>query len=95
MHRELAKKVWNSQPIEPTLERNSVVNLALNNENENKTLNENLPIYVQANQLKKVYNGYAAINDNTFCVRKGEVFGLLGPNGAGKSTTFNVLSMAI
>lgn len=56
---------------------------------------ENTPVYIQANSLKKVYKGFAAINENTFYVKKGEVFGLLGPNGAGKSTTFNVLSMAI
>jgi len=41
-------------------------------------------MFIQANQLRKVYkNGIAAVNNNTFCVRKGEVFGLLGPNGAG------------
>jgi len=40
-----------------------------------------------------VFKGFSAIKNNTFSVKKGEVFGLLGPNGAGKSTTFNVLSM--
>ena len=35
----------------------------------------------------------AAVNDNTFAVKKGEVFGLLGPNGAGKSSMFNVMTM--
>lgn len=49
---------------------------------------------IQGNNLKKVYNdGVAAVNDNTFCVKKGEVFGLLGPNGAGKSTMFNMMTM--
>ena len=44
----------------------------------------------------KVYkNGVAAVNKNTFCVRKGEVFGLLGPNGAGKTSTFNIMTMAL
>lgn len=33
------------------------------------------------------------MNNNTFCVKRGEVFGLLGPNGAGKSTMFNVMTM--
>ena len=51
-------------------------------------------MFIQANQLKKVYkDGVAAVNKNTFCVRKGEVFGLLGPNGAGKSTMFNMMTM--
>ena len=49
---------------------------------------------IQAKDLKKVYDsGFAAVKDNTFCVKKGEVFGLLGPNGAGKSTTFNIMTM--
>ena len=44
--------------------------------------------------MKKVYgDGVAAVNNNTFCVKKGEVFGLLGPNGAGKSTMFNIMTM--
>ena len=51
-------------------------------------------MFIQANQLRKVYkNGIAAVNNNTFCVRKWEVFGLLGPNGAGKSTMFNMMTM--
>ena len=33
------------------------------------------------------------MKDNTFNVKKDEVFGLLGPNGAGKTTTFNILTM--
>jgi len=49
---------------------------------------------IQANKLTKVYNdGTAAVNKNSFCVKKGEVFGLLGPNGAGKSSSFNMLTL--
>ena len=49
---------------------------------------------IEAKKLMKVFkDGTAAVNDNTFCVRKGEVFGLLGPNGAGKSTMFNIMTM--
>lgn len=49
---------------------------------------------IQAKDLVKVYHdGVAAVNRNTFCVKKGEVFGLLGPNGAGKSTMFNMMTM--
>lgn len=54
---------------------------------------EDNQFYIEVKDLKKVYNDFAAIKNNTFCVKKGEIFGLLGPNGAGKSTTFNVLSM--
>ena len=51
-------------------------------------------MYIQAQTLRKVYgDGVAAVNDNTFQVKKGEVLGLLGPNGAGKSTMFNIMTM--
>ena len=44
--------------------------------------------------MRKVYkNGVAAVNDNTFAIKKGEVFGLLGPNGAGKSSMFNIMTL--
>src|SRR5579875_2506788 len=36
-----------------------------------------------------------AVDDVSFTVRKGEIFGLLGPNGAGKTTTIGVLTTAI
>jgi len=49
---------------------------------------------IESKELLKVYkDGVAAVNLNTFCVKKGEVFGLLGPNGAGKSTMFNIMTM--
>lgn len=49
---------------------------------------------IKSRDLYKVYpGGVAAINKNTFGVKKGEVFGLLGPNGAGKSSMFNVMTM--
>ncbi len=51
---------------------------------------------IQAQDLIKVYkNGHKAVDNNTFCVKKGEVLGLLGPNGAGKSSTFNIMTLAM
>ncbi len=47
---------------------------------------------IQVENLFKRYNGVTAIDDISFVVRKGEIFGLLGPNGAGKTTTLRVLS---
>jgi len=41
--------------------------------------------------LLKKYADLVAVNDVSFSVDKGEVFGLLGPNGAGKTTTINIL----
>jgi ABC-2 type transport system ATP-binding protein len=41
--------------------------------------------------LKKVFGDFAAVDDVSFSVKKGEIFGLLGPNGAGKSTIIRML----
>lgn len=42
--------------------------------------------------LVKRFEDITAVDDLTFNVSKGEIFGLLGPNGAGKSTTINILT---
>lgn len=41
--------------------------------------------------LTKKYGGYTAVDNLSFCVRKGEVFGLLGANGAGKSSAIECI----
>ncbi|NIP50366.1 MAG: ABC transporter ATP-binding protein [Gammaproteobacteria bacterium] len=41
--------------------------------------------------LSKTYEGINAVNDISFTIDTGEIFGLLGPNGAGKSTTINMI----
>ena len=45
--------------------------------------------------LTKTFGDFTAVDDLTFSVNKGEVFGLLGPNGAGKTTTVRMLSCLI
>lgn len=42
--------------------------------------------------LKKYFKDVKAVDDISFEVKKGEIFGLLGPNGAGKSTTISMIS---
>jgi ABC-2 type transport system ATP-binding protein len=50
------------------------------------------PIAVEAVRLSKTYEGgVTAVEDISFQVAPGEVFGLLGPNGAGKTTTLRIL----
>jgi ABC-type multidrug transport system ATPase subunit len=44
-------------------------------------------IAISVQNLIKNYNGKNAVNNISFNVRRGEVFGFLGPNGAGKTTT--------
>ena len=46
---------------------------------------------ISVEHLKKTYGSVAAVNDVSFNVTEGEIFGLLGPNGAGKTTTVECL----
>ena len=48
-------------------------------------------VAIETVKLRKTYGSLTAIDDLTFQVAAGEVFGLLGPNGAGKSTTLRIL----
>lgn len=48
--------------------------------------------YVDVKNLLKKYGELCAVDNLSFSVKKGEIFGLLGPNGAGKSTTLSVLT---
>ena len=42
--------------------------------------------------VHKVYDNAAVVNDLSLTIQTGEIFGLLGPNGAGKSTTIRMLT---
>jgi ABC-2 type transport system ATP-binding protein len=46
---------------------------------------------IEISHLRKLFGDFAAVDDVTFTVKKGEIFGLLGPNGAGKSTIIRML----
>lgn len=46
--------------------------------------------FVKVNNLVKNYGNLCAVDNLSFSVQEGEIFGLLGPNGAGKSTTINI-----
>ena len=47
---------------------------------------------IEAISLSKYYGDFAATDDVTFKVHRGEVVAFLGPNGAGKSTTMKLLT---
>jgi ABC-2 type transport system ATP-binding protein len=47
---------------------------------------------LEATGLVKKFGDFVAVNDVSFSMREGEIFGLLGPNGAGKSTTISMLT---
>jgi len=42
---------------------------------------------IEVKNLTKIYNGIKAVDNVSFNIKQGEVFGFLGPNGAGKTTT--------
>jgi ABC-2 type transport system ATP-binding protein len=53
--------------------------------------NSNNSILIETSHLIKHYGDKVAVNDVSFNVYGGEVFGFLGPNGAGKTTTIKVI----
>lgn len=46
---------------------------------------------LEVQSLKKLYNGFVAVDEIDFEIKRAEIFGFLGPNGAGKTTTINML----
>jgi ABC-2 type transport system ATP-binding protein len=50
------------------------------------------PPMIEADGLSKYYGHFAATDNVTFSIRRGEVVAFLGPNGAGKSTTMKLLT---
>ena len=47
---------------------------------------------IEVKSLRKNFNSTTAVNNVSFTVEKGEIFGFLGPNGAGKTTTIRILT---
>ena len=47
---------------------------------------------IQVKNLVKKYGGHVVVDDLTFTVEQGKIYGFLGPNGAGKSTTMNIMT---
>ena len=48
-------------------------------------------IDIEVQNLVRKFGDFVAVDNTSFKVRQGEIFGLLGPNGAGKTTTFRML----
>ncbi len=46
---------------------------------------------IKVRDVSKKFGSFTAVENTSFEVKKGEIFGLLGPNGAGKTTTFRMI----
>jgi ABC-2 type transport system ATP-binding protein len=46
---------------------------------------------IELTKVRKTYDQFVAVNDLTFSIAEGSVFGLLGPNGAGKTSTIRMM----
>lgn len=47
---------------------------------------------IKTKNFTKKFDGFTAVDNISFSVKKGEIFGFLGPNGAGKTTTIKMLT---
>ena len=54
-----------------------------------------VPNAIEVEHIVKKYGDFTAVDDISFEVRDGEIFGLLGPNGAGKSTLIRMMTTLI
>src|SRR4029077_18133832 len=53
------------------------------------------PCAIEVDHIVKKYGDFTAVDDVSFRVSEGEIFGLLGPNGAGKSTLIRMMTTLI
>ena len=63
--------------------------LEANRENRRDFGEENI---LSVRDLKMYFSGIKAVDELSFDIREGEIFGLIGPNGAGKTTVFNCIT---
>ena len=55
-------------------------------------MNDQEQLAVSANHLVRRFGHFTAVNDVSFQIKKGEIFGFLGPNGSGKTTVIKMLT---
>ena len=53
------------------------------------------PGIIEVSGLRKEYGDFVAVEDLSFSVSKGQIFGIVGPNGAGKTTTLKMLTSLV
>jgi ABC-2 type transport system ATP-binding protein len=62
---------------------------------ERPVYDPNAPAAIEVEHIVKKYGEFTAVDDVSFRVNEGEIFGLLGPNGAGKSTLIRMMTTLI
>lgn len=65
--------------------------ISVSHKNQSSQPTKDTDTVIQVTNLVRRFGNFIAVNNVSFSVRKGQIFGLLGPNGAGKSTTFRML----
>ncbi|WP_082117197.1 ATP-binding cassette domain-containing protein [Sedimenticola thiotaurini] len=85
-------------PVKPRFEDAFVARLKSRPQNPDEVFSLELNIHgstgdevIRVDRLQRRFGDFIAVNNVSFSVRRGEIFGLLGANGAGKSTTFRML----
>lgn len=76
--------------VTPVANVSSIINDA-GAHNSNTTYKSKGEPIIETKNVSRLFGDFIAVNNVSFSVYQGEVFGLLGPNGAGKTTTFRML----
>lgn len=63
--------------------------------NGKSEISPDAPNAIEVQHIVKKYGDFTAVDDVSFQVKEGEIFGLLGPNGAGKSTLIRMMTTLI
>ncbi len=90
----ILEDVYIHQALKEIIETSNSKLTISDKKDEQDTSNLNLDTrseVVIARNIKKCFGNFVAVDDSSFKVHKGEIFGLLGPNGAGKTTTFRMI----
>ncbi len=85
-------------PVTPRFEDAFIARLKTRHESETARAGLSLQIdaladdeVIRVDKLVRRFGGFTAVDEVSFSIRRGEIFGLLGANGAGKTTTFRML----
>src|SRR5690554_527017 len=71
---------------------NTSVNRLVKDQDHQSDLSIQADVILDIQDLTMKFGGLTAVDNLSFSVKKGEIFGLIGPNGAGKTTIFNCIT---